>query len=421
VTLNNTTNYVLTSTLDAAAAGQNTITSLVDGGTTATLASVAITGAAATTIAGFVDSALTTIDASAATGTVILGDDVVSSVAVAGLTVKAATAGTTSLTSNGIGNTITQATGTGGVTITAANGAGDHITLSNGTNTITAANGAGDHITLGTGANVVTAATGIADVISIGGTANSADAANFAGAADVITLGAGAHMQVTAVGAADTITGSTAVAAQNLVLKIGTVSVVTGDTVTLSDAVASTATSTITDAGLGGNTINTSGWALNGGTLAIDLHLGTTANNVTLGAGQSVTTGAGGDIVNLSQAGNAVTVTASVAGSTTAPVITVLNNAISALDTIVFGNATSFVAAQVDVSTATSLVGALGLATAANTHTTHGITAFQYGGNTYLVDNEVGTAAFAATDVVVELTGLVNTNTATYSTHTLTL
>jgi len=191
--------------------------------------------------------------------------------------------------------------------------------------------------------------------------------------------------------------------------------------VTLSDAVASTGTSTITDAGLGGNTIDTSGWALDSGTLAIDLSSGTSANTVTLAAGQTLKTGAGGDTVNLAQGGNAITVTSSVAGSTTAPIVTLLNNAISAVDTLVFGSGTSFVAAEVDVSSATTLVAALGLATAANSHTAHGITWFQMAGNTYLVDNEAGTAAFDTTDVVVKLAGLVNLNTATMSSHTITL
>ena len=181
LTLNNTTTADFTQTAGATL----TLTSLVDGGSTATLANVLFGGAGNVTLTAITDSALATIDASASTGTVTL-----TSVSNGGITIDAATTGTTVITAaDGAADHFSQASGGGGVTITEATGAADVVSLSDGTNNITLS-GAGDHITVGVGANTIVA-EGANDVITL---ANSSTGGANNAATNNITVGANANV-----------------------------------------------------------------------------------------------------------------------------------------------------------------------------------------------------------------------------------
>lgn len=137
----------------------------------------------------------------------------------------------------------------------------------------------------------------------------------------------------------------------------------------------------------------------------------------------SLAGGAGADTFNVAAA---VVGTATPAGA----VITSITDAAST-DKIVFANQGTevFTTTKIDVSTATALIGgtvnALDLAAAAADSTTHGqITWFQYGGNTYVVQELGADAAVIGTDdIVVKLTGLIDLSTASYdaATNALTL
>jgi S-layer protein len=427
-----------------------TYASLTDGGATNSLSKIIIAGAGATSITAITDSALTMVDATEATGAVTIGDNSVSGTSVAGMTFKASAAAATSITANGNGDTVTQAAtnaagtastgavttsmsgsgdtisvlvagGTGvGITasgaatkitvsgsgfVDAANGAGDTITMSGTTGTITAANGNGTTIILGTGTYTVTSASGAADKITIG----SISATTGAGTATTNT--------VTASGAGDVITVNQSAAGQITLTASGA-----GDTITLTTGSTTFAgtSSTITAAG-GGNTIDASGFVASGGhTLTIDTHGGTTGSSIKLGAYGIAVVGVN-DVVTLSAAGNNQ-VDVSSAGAAAGAALTVLTtiNSVQASDTIKFeASTTNFDATAVDVTAATSLSAALTLAAAA---VVHHISWFQYGGNTYLVDNVAATTtALDATDTVVKLTGLVELGSATYSTNVVTI
>jgi len=78
--------------------------------------------------------------------------------------------------------------------------------------------------------------------------------------------------------------------------------------------------------------------------------------------------------------------------------------------------------AAVNVSTATSLTGALDIACAGDGSANGIIKWFQYDGNTYIVEDTTAGAIFtAATDLVIKITGLVDLSTATYTAGTNTL
>jgi len=158
-----------------------TFTSLVDGGDTNTLATITVTGSGKTTLAAITDTALTTIDASAATGELVLGSG--TPLSKVGLTVygsKVANTISTSgsnaviyvdhagtvghmqtITASGSGSSVTithsgtQASGTGSYAIT-ANGAGAIVntsgfTVYGSTAPTVSATGVGSSLTLGPG------------------------------------------------------------------------------------------------------------------------------------------------------------------------------------------------------------------------------------------------------------------------------
>lgn len=131
--------------------------------------------------------------------------------------------------------------------------------------------------------------------------------------------------------------------------------------------------------------------------------------------------GAGADTFDVALA---VVGTATPAGA----VITSITDA-AATDKILFANKGTevFTTTKVDVSTATALIGgtvnALDLALAGDGSANGAIKWFQYGGNTYVVEDLTAGATVAVTDVVVKLTGLIDLSTASYdaATNALTL
>lgn len=178
------------------------------------------------------------------------------------------------------------------------------------------------------------------------------------------------------------------------------------------DGSAATGKLSINVAGVGAAS---AGLTIKGGTAADTLTTSTFAT--------TLVGGAGADSFNVAAA---VVGTATPAGA----VVTTISDA-AATDKIVFANLGTevFTTTKVDVSSATALIGgtvnALDLAAAAADSTTNGqITWFQYGGNTYVVQELGANAATIGTDdIVVKLTGVLDLSTATYdaATNVLTL
>jgi len=114
-----------------------------------------------------------------------------------------------------------------------------------------------------------------------------------------------------------------------------------------------------------------------------------------------------------------------VAASVSVPNMITIADTANAGDAFVFANqgAEVFTAAAVNVAAAQSLTEALDLASTADGSTNGQIKWFQYGGNTYIVEDVTAGATFAATDHVVKLTGSIDLSTASYvaGTNTLTL
>lgn len=160
------------------------------------------------------------------------------------------------------------------------------------------------------------------------------------------------------------------------------------------------------DIDLAGVTAATAGLTVKGGSAADTLTTSTFASTLSGGAG-----------ADTFEVALAVVGTATPAGA----VITSITDA-AATDKIVFANQGTevFTTTKVDVSTATALIGgtvnALDLAVAAADSTTNGqITWFQYGGDTYVVQELGADAAVIGTDdIVVKLTGLIDLSTASY-------
>ena len=178
--------------------GASAITSLIDGGTTNTLATVTVTGGYTLDIAAVTDTALTKIDASAATGTFTLGDG--TALTQSGLTVLGGTVANT-INLAGANDTVKISVGAAGTLLQTidATGANSSITLT----------GAGGHFAI--------TATGIGDTIDTSGFTQDANTASTIhgtaatdpiGANDSLTLGAGnATDGVTAIlGNSDTVT-----------------------------------------------------------------------------------------------------------------------------------------------------------------------------------------------------------------------
>lgn len=166
-------------------------------------------------------------------------------------------------------------------------------------------------------------------------------------------------------------------------------------------------------------------------TFAQGVNVTTGAGNdtVVLGGASTVNLGAGNDTVTLSN--NASTITL---GGGTDKVILGANASAANMSTIVdmasgssivfaAQGADAFTATKVNVNAAQTLTDALNTAAAGDGSTNGIVNWFQYGGNTYVVEDVSAGATFAAGDHVIKLTGLIDLSTASYNagTHTLTL
>jgi S-layer protein len=266
------------------------------------------------------------------------------------------------------------------------------------------------------------AATGTADAYTIGfnavttGTATAKTAINagtisIAGIEAVtVNSGAAAGFTTNTLALTDndartlTVTGS-----QDLVLsftQLGTGNATTG--FSLLDASAAT----------GAVSVNTTG--IQGLTAGFAVKTGTGADTITVAANQitTITTGAGKDTVNV-----ALSVDKIGSGATTAVYTTIADAVAGSGDKIAFkDNGTEvFNSTKVNVDAVTDLGAALTAATQNAGGANSQITWFQYGGNTYVVENNTA-AGFDAGDIVVKLTGLVDLSNATNSgTHVLTI
>lgn len=368
--------------IDANAFNGATITSLVDA--TNTLNTVVIDGNQAIAINGVTSASLTTIDASAATGSITLTDALINQ------TIKLGT-GSATLSLDGAGDTITQAATFNSV---AGHANGDHasITLSNGNigaagagNSFLAngnhdvisfgngydfltANGVGDQIALASGFGDTLVANGGGDTINVGSSwAGNALTAN--GAGDIITFGSGSTLSATGAGDVVTFTGSGAITAL-------------GANATIHVAAGSTESASIVGDVVGAG----------------------------LSATPSVTTIVGLTQTEVNSHNYSLTVDSNVNGTIAAS-----------------GNP------QVNTATATSLANALDIAAAQAAASQGGtiqansgvVDWFQYHGNTYVVEANNTTAASAthtalgANDVVVAITGLVDLTNAGVSAHNL--
>jgi S-layer protein len=268
------------------------------------------------------------------------------------------------------------------------------------------------------------AATGTADAYTIGfnavttGTATAKTAIN-AGTISIVGIeavtvnsGAAAGFTTNTLALTDadartlTVTGS-----QDLVLSFttafGTANATTG--FSLLDASAAT----------GGVTVNTAN--IGSLTAGFSVKTGAGADTINLVGGTqitTITTGAGKDTVNVAASVNVIG-----SGATTAVYTTIADAVAGSGDKIAFADhgAEVFNSTKVNVDAATDLGAALTLATQNAGGANSQISWFQYGGNTYVVENNTA-AGFDATDIVVKLTGLVDLSNATNSgTHVLTI
>jgi S-layer protein len=162
---------------------------------------------------------------------------------------------------------------------------------------------------------------------------------------------------------------------------------------------------------------------------AVTATTGAGNDTVTLGGASTVDLGAGNDIVVTSAHASTITGGAGtddfrVALSLSAANITTITDA-AAGDKITFVDhgAEVFNATKVNVAAATTLTDALNLAAAGDGGTTNSIISwFQYGGNTYIVEDNSAGATFGANDIVVKLNGTIDLSTAAGAgTHIITL
>ena len=128
-------------------------------------------------------------------------------------------------------------------------------------------------------------------------------------------------------------------------------------------------------------------------------------------SGAIVTTGAGNDTVNVAGA----TVTAN-----TVQQFTTITDFTKG-DVLAFGTAASFQTTKVDVAAATSLLAAQTLAANAvgAGATANAVTWFNYGADTYVVNND-GTAGVGADDIIVKLAGTLDLSHATLAANAVT-
>jgi S-layer protein len=359
-------------------------TTVIDGGTgTDTVAASLINAGNGAQFLNFEILGLTnsTLDASLLTGSAITGLELLAGggtytgiTQAQALSVTGSTSGTTTLTFNGVSGAA-DAYSIGfaakGGTTTATTIAAGTVSVA-GIETINLASGSSSGLT----SNTITLTDTAAKVVNISGSQAlgvtfSANFGNTGAAGTGVSLIDGS-----------TATGAITLSTNNVTADAGGLTVKTGAG---ADAITLTQVTTVTS-GAGADTITVQA----------------------TGVGSTITTGAGADNINVSLAVGAtgVTVTDFVAGDK----ITFLDHGTEVFNTT-----------KVDISTAVDLTSALALATANNGATNSQITWFQFGGNTYVVENNDASGFNAATDIVVKLQGTIDLSSATNSgTHVLT-
>jgi S-layer protein len=250
---------------------------------------------------------------------------------------------------------------------------------------------------------------------------------------------------------AGTTTGTTASAAtvgagtvvidkiENVTINSGSTAGVNVNTIALTDSTLQTLTitgsqaATVTFAGTTGTvTSGVGGVSLIDGSaatgkLGIDLTTLAAVNVAVAGltvkggaAVDTLTTAVGLSSTLTGNAGNDVFVVAATvagAGTSATPFMTTITDFTKG-DTLTLGTTASFTATKISVATATNFAGALDLAAAG---TTAGVaTWFQYGGNTYIVDDLATATTFTATEIVVKLVGTLDLSTSTLASNVLT-
>lgn len=162
--------------------------------------------------------------------------------------------------------------------------------------------------------------------------------------------------------------------------------------------------------------------------VGLTVKTGSAKDVITLAQAATVDAGAGDDTITSAAAGGSFTggagndkfdIKAAVAtGATEATAIYATITDIAVGDTIVFDAAgTGFAGTKIALdATVTNLD--LALAAASNNTTAGQITWFQYGANTYIVENVDGTTGIDAGDVAIKLTGLIDLSNATYNATT---
>ncbi len=155
--------------------------------------------------------------------------------------------------------------------------------------------------------------------------------------------------------------------------------------------------------------------------------LGTIATNtagivniVAAGTGNdTITTGVGSHTVTTAAGTDSIVVTASVAAAITSDAaikLTTINDwAASDALTFTIGATNTFTTAAINVTAATTLLGALDIAVVGAGNTNNLITWFQLGGNTYIVNHTGASSDLAATDVVVKLIGTFDLSDETFA------
>ena len=345
---------VLTST------NANTINSLSDGATTATLSTIKVVGGTgALDVKAITDSALTAIDSSAALAAVTFGST--TAIAKDGVAFTLSAGQNSTITASGVGDTFTQAAGAGKVVLTAS-GASNVIDL--GSTSVAA----------GAGASVITA-NGASDKITVGGAGDYTIVAT--GANDTFNVASGAGVATITVGSNATVNLGTANTANNGGEVIKVQAAVTGATA---------------DAAFAKTTISFATGVAATGT-KIDF------TNIAGGAGDTFTM-----LGDANQDGNA----------TAAEV---------ALSQVNVASATSLTEALNMAANYANLVTAQGndLAASLLVATRAQVDWFQYGGDTYVVAmvNSTGAAAqqtgLDAGDIVVKLVGQHDLTGATFT------
>ena len=403
---------------------------LADGTNTITVKGVeTVTGGAGNDSVGFEADSTSAIDGGAGSDTVLLGD-------IATTTNTISVTGVESISGGAGADLITFTSAVTGTTMSGGGGA-DVITLDDGANTdfrfntgitgtvtINGDVGAFNDTVVVSGSGAATFASGAGDDKLTGGLGNDvftfgnseytpADTINGGAGTDTIKLTADSAVVATNVTNVEILLLDSGVDATAVdltgsgITQITAVSDATDETVAFADIVVTGITINLGDGAADavtlGNATNsitvTNVEFVNGGT-GKDTITTTTAATITGGGGADVLTGSSGaDTFVYSGAGNVSSLTS---------LDTITN--FGATDTIALAGAGAFNPTVVDVSLASSLIEAANLVSSGDGSGGNAIgTWFQYGGNTYVVEDlSVSTSFVNGTDQIIKLTGIVD-------------